>query len=1087
MTNEESEFLFLALERALTTHTAQSQIVRSLIDKLAHKLHPYLAGMLQDRFRRDQSNMETARVFTTLVQAKNQRREALIEYYPLNRAVASHWRIRPYRFVSNPLSDGFYLLCDGTRDGKTYRDLSLKLDRIVNVQLSHEKFEIADQARFQSHFGQAWGVWSSQQEPIRVVLRFEPRHYDRLLESSWHPTQSMRVDTDGYVIYSAKISEPQEMVPWIRSWGSGVVVEEPEVLRRRVIRSLMRQMRHYGLTAGTRTDSDSLLHLLWAKYESKTGDYHVLIYHLIDVAAVAASMWDQVLGLKQKEWLQTQLGLEAEPTRQLLSLLAGLHDIGKATPAFQNKVKTLYAALRAVGLHERSDDTPHGTLSAVILKGWLIDNGVGAMQASQLAAVIGGHHGDWITTRETKYASAGKEKWKRLQGEICDLLKSVLDVSEIALPKDTEGFNTLAVFLSGFVSVCDWIGSNSDYFPLEENHIDLKAYYARSLEQAPTALTELGWLGWRPDGSETAFSVVFPDFKANEFQQKSIELLQGFAAIPRLILVEYLTGGGKTELALHIGDLLVNRFGLSGTYIAMPTQATSNQMFGRVGDFLQKRYLDNNINFQLIHGQAEQNPLFQAIKSQPQREGDESSLTAEDWFQNRKRALLAPYGVGTIDQAMLSVLQAKHHFVRQFGLSHKVIVFDEIHSYDTYMNVIIERLFNWLHALNTPLILLSATLSRHNRSELLKAVGAAADEMPDLRYPRLTVVENDGKVQVHELPLPDTREVVIERIAADENSLLEAILPLYCQGGCIAIVCNTVDESIDLARKMARSSGIEQDDVWLFHARFPPAWRNEIEADVLEAFGKGSGKANRPERAILVATQIIEQNLDLDFDLMVSRTAPIDLLIQRVGRLHRHERPERPSHLAQPILLLREPEMSAEGIPDFGIDEWVYARFFLLKSWLRLRDMTALRTPGDIDDLMDFVYSPDPDIDDISEVYRASLQAAYDNKGLGDANSAFRGAQYVIGAPSNKMLIGHHGAGLPDDEERLVATRDIRPGVDIICITDPQLQRMLERVPSNDDVAILLRHKVSIRNWNVKEALEQLAEHGNWAKKPQLR
>ncbi len=1084
LTTEESEFLFLVLERSLTSYTTPSQIVRSLISKLSRKLHPHLTGELQERFRQGQNNIESARIFTTLVQAKNQRRVALVDYYPLNRADASRWRIRPYRFLSNPISDGFYVLCDGIRDGEEFLSLSLKLDRIADAKLTEERFDNIDLVRFQSHFGRAWGVWNSERAPTHVVLRFEPRHYDRLLESQWHPSQSIRVDSDGYVIYSVNVSEPEEMAPWIRSWGSGVVIEEPPELRQRLVRSLMRQVRHYGLTLGDNTEQQSAFHLLWAKYDRKSGGYHLLIYHLLDVAAVAWHMWEQVLGAGQKDWLQATLGLEEEPARQLLALLAGIHDIGKATPAFQKKVKALYEALRDAGYHERSDETPHGTLSAVILKRWLRAKGISQAQASQLAAAIGGHHGDWITSAEAQSARVGKEKWRELQSDIICELEQALGVRDIKLPRDTESFNVFAAFISGFVSVCDWIGSNSDHFPFEEGIIDSAEYFADRLQQAKVALTDLGWLGWRGDGRQPDFEKSF-SFTRNALQRDGIKWLEALQQPPRLILVEYMTGGGKTELALHIGDLLVNRFGLSGTYIAMPTQATSNQMFGRFGEYLEKRYPESRIKPRLIHAGAEQDLRSQAIQAQPLREGDESGLTAEDWFQNRKRALLAPFGVGTIDQAMLSVLQAKHHFVRQFGLSQKVIVFDEIHSYDTYMNVIIERLFAWLHALGSPLILLSATLSRQGRQELLQAVGAQ-EEMSNVRYPRLTVVERDGKAQAHELPRPETRRVKIQAIAPDESSLLSELLPRYEVGGCIAVVCNTVDESIAVARCLREAEGIEADDVQLFHARYPPTWRNEIENDVLKAFGKESTETERPERAILVATQIIEQSLDLDFDLMVSRAAPIDLLIQRAGRLHRHPRPDRPKHLKEATLLLRKPEMNEEGIPDFGADEWVYARFFLLKSWLKLGEMSELRSPDDVDKLMDFVYSRDVDRDGVDEGYREALAAARDEFELGDTNKEYNAKQCVIGIPSDEEMIDSFTRRLRDEEGH-ASTRDIRPGVDIICIIDSDLENRVKRVPSDQDVGELLNYRVTVRSAKIRDALEQLPVHSEWQKKPQLK
>ena len=1088
LTTEESEFLFLALERSLTSYTTPSQIIHSLVSKLSRKLHPHLTGELQERFRQGQVNVESARIFTALVQAKNQRRVALVDYYPLNRAEASRWRIRPYRFMSNQISDGFYVLCDGIGDDEEFLSLSLKLDRIADVQLTEERFGNIDQARFQSHFGHAWGVWSSERDTTLVKLCFEPRHYDRLLESQWHPSESIRVDADGYVIYEVKVSEPVEMAPWIRSWGSGVVVEEPPELRQRIMRSLMRQVRHYGLSLGDVAERHQAHHLLWAKYDRKAGSYHLLIYHLLDVAAVACRLWDDVLSAGQQTWLQESLRLEEGPTRQLLALLVGAHDIGKATAAFQKKAKPLYRSLRDAGYHEHSDDTPHGTLSAVILKRWLTEKGISQMQASQLAAVIGGHHGDWITSAEANNAQAGKGKWRVLQDLLIAELAQALGVSEIKLPRDTERFNVFAAFISGFVSVCDWIGSNTDYFPFEEGTIDFSEYYARSLEQARTALADLGWFGWNADRREPLFESVFP-FAPNSLQSAGIHHFGALREMPRLILVEYLTGGGKTELALHIGDLLVNRFGLSGSYIAMPTQATSNQMFRRIGEYLEERYPERRINLQLTHAQAEQDSRFQAIQPRPEREGDQSGVAAEDWFQrNSKYALLAPFGVGTIDQAMLSVLQAKHHFVRQFGLSHKVIIFDEIHSYDTFMNVIIERLFAWLHALNSPMILLSATLSRQGRRDILRATGARnLEDMDEKTYPRLTVVEHDGEVRTHELPRPETRTIHIEKIPPDLESLLGAILPLYIKGGCIAIVCNTVDESIAVARRLRQAEGIEPEDVQLFHARYPPAWRGEIESDVLKAFGKPSEETERPERAILVATQIIEQSLDLDFDLMVSSTAPIDLLIQRAGRLHRHPRPDRPEHLVEPTLLLRKPEMGGESVPVFGADEWVYERYFLLKSWLKLREMSALRSPDDIDQLMDFVYGEAGDMADVSEAYRHAIKAAAEDLGLNDARSAFRGGQDVIGEPSNERLIGRSGARLPDDEERHIATRDIRPGIDLICLTDADMRELIALVPSPADVATLLRHKVTVRNPPIKKALEALPEHGQWRRKPQLR
>ena len=302
----------------------------------------------------------------------------------------------------------------------------------------------------------------------------------------------------------------------------------------------------------------------------------------------------------------------------------------------------------------------------------------------------------------------------------------------------------------------------------------------------------------------------------------------------------------------------------------------------------------------LVHAQAQLEGRFLATRPGGQRVGDEGATEAKDWFETGKRALLSPFAVGAIDQALHGVGEGKHHFVRLFGLSHKVVIFDEILSYDVYMTPRIEGLIQWLVALGSPMIMLSATLSRAAAlAKLLRAAGAAPEANFEARNPSMTIVHHDGKVREHELPSPNPRSVRIRPIPGDTASLQREVLVRYRQGGCIAIVCNTVNESIDIARALKATKGIEADDVWPFHARFPLAWRGEIEDKVLRAFNKDG---QRPERCILVATPIIEQSLDLDFDLIISRTAPIDFLIQRAGRLHRHPGRERPPHLAEPTL-----------------------------------------------------------------------------------------------------------------------------------------------------------------------------------------
>ncbi len=396
LTAEESEFLYLALERSLIHHSDRWFTIQSLLHKLGSKMPVPLADYLVGKLDPDSSGHKSDKWFTVLAKAKRRRYEVWVEYHPLNRPHTTRWLIRPFRFVTNPLSDGLYVLCEGTQDKKTYIPLSLKFDRILHVEPTNHRYEIADAARLVAQEGQAWGVWYSDRESSHVALRFEPRHYDRLLESVWHPTQQITVDERGYVLFSVDVSEPQEMVPWIRSWGSGVVVLEPEELRRRMLRSLQLQLQAYGLES-VQSEKENLLAYLWAKYDRKSGIYHLLIYHLLDVAAVAWQMWD-VLSTSQQNWLADLLDLGHDATRRLLASLVGLHDIGKATPGFQIKARPLFDQLITAGMpDDHPFDVPHGISSAVILHKLLAEHGANKREALQIAMVLGGHHGEWIT------------------------------------------------------------------------------------------------------------------------------------------------------------------------------------------------------------------------------------------------------------------------------------------------------------------------------------------------------------------------------------------------------------------------------------------------------------------------------------------------------------------------------------------------------------------------------------------------------------------------------------------------------------------------------------------------------------------
>lgn len=1091
LTVVESEIMSLALDSFRHQHPSHWRTTGHLLHKITDHMvsdvaHDVLAG-----FPGSDGVHTIEQHFKLLATAKRNQEEVLLDYRPLWQTRLTRWRIRPLLFTRNPHSDGIYLVCNGQRDQEPYTELTLKLDRILDVTLTTDRFDRPPLHVLSRRVRSAWGIW--QGDGQQVELLFDARHEQRLRESQWHTSQAITKEPDNRLRYKVTVGDWREMVPWIRSWGSGVEVLAPDALRRRVINSLRRQMRVYGLDVVQ--DTADPLEVLWAKYDQVTEHHHLLIYHLLDVAAVAVVMWQQVLSASQKAWLGELLEMTEDGAIQFIALLVGLHDIGKATADFQRKATPLYEVLLATGVDDVMDmGVPHGISSKSAIAAFLVQTyGLERPVANRIGAAIGGHHGQWVSNREAPALMS--DAWQAVQSK---LILRMRDVIPAATPPGIvfENVNVFATFLSGFTSVCDWIGSNETYFPyfpyVSELH-PVTDYWEWALDQASYALSELGWFGWSAPGKQTQFSNLF-GFDPNALQRSVIDTITQTESVPQLVMIEYLTGGGKTEAAFYLADYYLNQLGLAGIYVAMPTQATGNQMFRRFADYLSRRYPEDSINLQLIHAQADAHPLYKHLRVPSERTGDESGLVAEDWFRHRKRTLLSPMGVGTVDQAMLGVLQARHHFVRQFALSHKVVVFDEIHAYDTYMSTIIERLLAWLRVLQAPVIMLSATLPSGTRQSMLLQYGVDPETLPDVPYPRLTVV-HDGTAQVVSLPPPASRVVSIEYIEGDLPTLRRMLTAMYRQGGCIAVICNTVDEAITIAKWLRQTEGIQSDDIYLFHARFPPVWRDDIEHDVLALFGKNG---DRPERAILVATQIIEQSLDLDFDLMVSRTAPIDMIVQRVGRLHRHER-QRPEHLQTPTLLLRKPDMNAVGVPDFGVDEFVYEPYILLRTWAVLNRLDALRMPDQLDALIETVYS-ETEVAQVSEAYEQALAEAHHDFLRHRERDTYRGGLGLIASPDDERLIGGTSLDLPDDADDVsvrIATRDIEPGVDVICLhevagqvsvsEDELLPIDLSQRPNADEVTWLNRLRVSLRNRMVIRALEGVDVPAGWQRVRSLR
>lgn len=726
------------------------------------------------------------------------------------------------------------------------------------------------------------------------------------------------------------------------------------------------------------------------KRENGQPKYHPVICHLADTAAVAMEIVRSHLSPVARQRLANGLGLPDDDSLvRFCGFMAGSHDLGKVSPAFQFQVsevgkllagETLYDCWSSLPRERRKPrNAPHGLVTAATLPEYLVEIGVGQelkprhakRLARKLGTVVGGHHGFFPAQQEIDdldSAIAGTDErsvWRQHSLGIFRQLQSFVELTTEDLPDQCD--NTAAMILAGLTTVSDWIASNPEQesgFPYA-NDEPFEVYAAGLTDKAKNALAKQGWR--QPAvGRPLKFTELFSFITTpRPLQNAAIQLTDSLTP-PCLVMVEASMGEGKTEAALYLADHLQHQTGAGGFYIGLPTQATSNAMFKRVQEFLQKRYSDEVVNLTLSHAAAALKDEYQSTVCRLDQVYDQEGkgVFASEWHTARKRTLLSPYGVGTLDQGLMGVVRSRHQFVRLFGLAGRTIILDEIHAYDLYTSTLLERFLEWAAVLGSPVVALSATLPSTTRQRLLSAYasgcGQPAPALSEACYPRITAFAS-GEAIAQTFAASDhvCRSLSIDwKQDADWIADLQQLLA--AEGGCVAVICSTVNRAQAVFQSL--QSHFADEELGLFHGRFLFKDRERIEQECLKKFGKGHD--HRPTRFVLVATQVIEQSLDVDFDLMISDLAPIDLLLQRSGRLHRHTRDWRPAALEKPMLWIIEPGLKLESKADFQESGYIYDRHILLRSWLTLRQRPHVQLPEETDDLIESVYALDMPIPD---------------------------------------------------------------------------------------------------------------------------
>ncbi len=657
----------------------------------------------------------------------------------------------------------------------------------------------------------------------------------------------------------------------------------------------------------------------WGKAEKDGDHYHLLPYHCLDVAAVGWLLLDPEKPLCKR--LAKQLGIAPAHLQRWITFFLCLHDIGKFAVVFQGQVTGLSDELIKPNGRKMYDER-HDSLGYCL---WRAEEGLRdrlEMEDScflsssnsrhlKLALdvwmqIVTGHHGippksdlpliNYFDLQDKEAA------WQYL----LEISRMFIDEEMVAVLADKvfcKRLKSSSWILAGLVVLADWLGSSRQPEMFCHQEIPLDDYWRNNALPFAEKVVEQAQLAASPvapyQNTQHLFDFITTPTPLQQWAE-NVELASG----NQLFILEDVTGAGKTEASLILAHRLMASGFADGLYVALPTMATSNAMYERLGKVYRRLYEDDHApSLVLAHGarhlsEAFRKSLFLSEAGESRKyDHDEETIEAvcSVWLaDSRKKALLAEVGVGTLDQALLAVLPARHQSLRCLGLARKILIVDEVHAYDPYMNKLLQSLLECHAAQGGSVIMLSATLPFSMRAEYLNAFckGAGTD-VPILekteQYPLATHFPSHTQLETPLATRLELERTVTVKLLDDANDVLERIRQAVERGQCVCWVRNTVGDAVKTYRLLAAQKWLDKERLSLFHSRFAMIDRQRIESETLSFFGKKSTAEMRRGR-VLIATQVVEQSLDLDFDMMISDLAPIDLLIQRVGREHRHIR-----------------------------------------------------------------------------------------------------------------------------------------------------------------------------------------------------
>ena len=821
-----------------------------------------------------------------------------------------------------------------------------------------------------------------------------------------------------------------------------------------------------GLKLVSKTNSEgniySIANFCWAKLHP----YKSLYDHMYETGVLSKSFLENskycALVPLFKECIDAELN--DEQIISTISFFIALHDIGKAYPNFQKKAidkeplewqvsKEMELIKRekmfCVGL--TSNNFRHEIASEMVAENLLTENKLPKEIKKSIKKVYRNHHlvVEEFTDGKIKeeYSDCQPKKWDEIQLILFNRLKKEFNPCfdfNIKVGKQNE-FTTL---LLGFLIRCDWIASSifdrTNFDSIEEYKdyvLSTSNKYIKTLEIEKIAHAEA-----------KSIKEVFPElqkFELRPLQQKAEELKDiDF----NCILIEDLTGGGKTETGFYLAYQAMLRRKKQGIYFGLPTNATEETMNPRIQQAIESIFGESAPTVTHATGISWIKEALHCEKAE----------IKERMGSSKETKLMFPFSTGTVDQMMKSVLKKKYALIPLTELATKVVIIDEMHAYDAYMRGILSVTLKWLKEFHVPVVIMSATLPNLIKEEIHK-VYSNEPFNPSDAYPLISFYNDTGLVE-YKVEACEQRkynvqlnEINLETISFEEH-VCQSTAKMIRNGGNLCIICNTVSEAKKTFEQI--KNDFPNIETHLFHGQTTLKDKHDMTELLVSKYGKD--RSNRPQTSIVVATQIVEQSIDLDFDHMITELAPIDLLLQRFGRWHRHSDNG----------TIRENNKSIVPIEVIAFSNLnkhiVYKDFItvLQKTKQFLEENKCLLIPKQSRNMIEFVYNPKEYT--VSETTKLDTQ-----QGIANWNT--------INEPSEKRYLPYKKSEIVHNVERSTRYSEFDYTVDL-CVLPLALFEQVKKGKTSKELCAKIKYEYTFPvNKNIVEKIpEELKFDGNY-------